>query len=254
MQTWGVDLSTSPSNTGVVSVSWSAGPLAVFERRRGRARTRAGLVDTIAATADSDWWAVDVPFGWPRHWGDFLQRHCEGPAQLPNAIADEARPWRTVARRVTDLEVVDRVYDDRTGTPGFSVSFDKLGATAAAWAWVEWELKRQHGLVIDRSGISDEVKVCETYPAAAWRKWFVSDNPSSAGAVMFRKALASVVEPADGNWEMTGHERDALVCALIARARALGLTQGPDPGQDEIAHQEGWIHLQRDGVGLEHLA
>ena len=40
---------------------------------------------------------------------------------------------------------------------------------------------------------------------------------------------------------------DAVLCALIARAAALGLTV-PPPDQDrERARAEGWIHLPRRG-------
>jgi Protein of unknown function (DUF429) len=255
MQTWGVDLSTTASSTGVVSISWLASDRATFQCHRDLTRTRSGLVEAIARTASQDWWAVDVPFGWPNGWGEFLQRHSQGPAELPNSAENVARPWQAVARRVTDLEVVGRTFaDGRKRTPGFSVSFDKLGATAAAWAWVEFELERSHGIVIDRSGMSDTVRVCETYPAAAWRKWFTSDNPSSAGTDNFREALAAVLEPADGDWTLSGHERDALVCAVVARARALKATQGPSRAQEQPAKREGWIHLQRDGVSIAALA
>lgn len=253
-RTWGVDLSTNPSNTGVVSIVWQQGKRGVF-RRFPEKRRRDDLVTSIAGTAARDWWAVDVPFGWPKHWGQFLVRHGLEASELPGASNDPERPWRSVARRLTDLEVAGRSFgDERRPTPGFSVSFDKLGATAAAWAWVEWELKRKHDLVIDRSGVGEEVKVCETYPAAAWRAWSLPNNPSSIGTRGFRAALEQIVEPADGEWEMTGHERDAIVCALVARARQRGLTREPTLDQVEDARAEGWIHIQRDDVSLTAIA
>jgi hypothetical protein len=46
---------------------------------------------------------------------------------------------------------------------------------------------------------------------------------------------------------------DALICALIARAAALGLTTPPSPGtQTERASVEGWIHLPTSDIpGLQ---
>jgi hypothetical protein len=40
---------------------------------------------------------------------------------------------------------------------------------------------------------------------------------------------------------------DAVLCALIARAAALGLTEPPPPDGLEPARVEGWIHLPRSG-------
>jgi len=254
-RTWGVDLSTNASSTGFVSISWPALGRGVFDRQPAGRRRRTDLVTAIAETAGNDWWAVDVPFGWPKQWGAFLVRHQRGATELPGASEDRDRPWRSVARRRTDIEIVGRDFPDaRRATPGFSVTFDKLGATAAAWAAVEWELSRTHNVTIDRSGVRDDVKVCETYPAAAWRTWSLHKNPSSIGSEGFRAALEGIIEPADGDWEMSGHDRDAVVCALVARARQLGLTRGPTSTQLEDALIEGWIHVQHDEVGLVDLA
>jgi hypothetical protein len=45
---------------------------------------------------------------------------------------------------------------------------------------------------------------------------------------------------------------DALVCSLVARAAALGLTQPPEPGEEaDRATREGWIHLPTNP--LSHL-
>lgn len=40
---------------------------------------------------------------------------------------------------------------------------------------------------------------------------------------------------------------DAVLCALIARAAALGLTEEPSAEDRELARAEGWIHLPRSG-------
>ena len=38
-----------------------------------------------------------------------------------------------------------------------------------------------------------------------------------------------------------------MLCALIARAAALGLTQSPPDEHLELVQPEGWIHLPRKG-------
>ncbi len=252
-RTWGVDLSTTPSKTGVVSVEWKAGRPGEFAWHRGEARTREVLVEKIAQTASSEWWAVDVPFGWPDGWAEFVTRHRTGPSALPPAPPGET-PWFQVARRVTDRVVTGPGFPDgRHRTPGFSVTFDKLGATAAAWASIECDLHRR-GIAIDRSGTGDAVKVCETYPAAAWRLWSQQDNPVSATIAVYKSVLDKVVSPSEGfSWEkLTDHERDALVCAVVARARALERTALPVDHLD-VAKQEGWIHLPLADVDLPEL-
>src|SRR5262249_14552833 len=66
--------------------------------------------------------------------------------------------------------------------------------------------------------------------------------------------LLSQLEEGLGGLELSGLQRDlagsdhncfdALVCSLIARSAALGLTQPPDGGeQADRATREGWIHV-----------
>jgi hypothetical protein len=237
-----------------VSVQWVTGEPGVFTCHRGNARHRDDLVDKIAETAGTDWWAVDVPFGWPDAWADFLSRHANGPAHLPPGPPDDERPWSGVARRATDRHVTGQRFTDRSPTLGFSVTFDKLGATAAAWSWIEWQLQSRHRLVIDRAGVTEKNKVCETYPAAAWRKWFTTGNPTSVSDEEFQGHLGAILRPDNGCWTITPHERDALICACIARARATDRTDPIPPNLLDQARREGWIHLQREDVTIANLS
>jgi len=41
---------------------------------------------------------------------------------------------------------------------------------------------------------------------------------------------------------------DALICALVARAAAVGVTTPPTEEQQAEAESEGWIHLPTDGA------
>ena len=44
-----------------------------------------------------------------------------------------------------------------------------------------------------------------------------------------------------------------MLCAVAARAAALGLTEPPGDAQRDLAEREGWIHLPADGVTLRAL-
>jgi len=175
MRTWGLDLATTPSNTGLVSIDWADGGR-VRAHRSGE-RTIEAIVDLISnsehredAAARGDYWAVDVPFGWPDGFGAFVATHHDGPtdvAQFGRTEPDSPRrPWQAVSHRVSDR----RVRDALKGVGGFDVSFDKLGATAAAWSVIEFQLAHR-GVRVDRSGLDPGARVVETWPAAAWRIW-----------------------------------------------------------------------------------
>ena len=64
------------------------------------------------------------------------------------------------------------------------------------------------------------------------------------------EAEAPWLEWAPGAWEAcvaSDDALDAVLCALIARAAALGLTAPPPAEELELARAEGWIHLPRKG-------
>ena len=48
--------------------------------------------------------------------------------------------------------------------------------------------------------------------------------------------------------EKSDHAFDALVCALVARAAAIGLTASPTEGDREAARVEGWIAIPGPGT------
>ncbi len=99
-----------------------------------------------------------------------------------------------VARRLTDRMVIDRELRKQWRVQGFSVSFDKLGATAVAWATIEWDLAHHHHIKIDRAGVSGHV--LETYPAAAWKRWGGVKPPAAMTWPELAEHLAQAVVPA----------------------------------------------------------
>ena len=250
MRSVGVDMSTSPSSTGWVVLHWDGLSPARVEEIHDRKRS--SIVEQIRARAQDEWWAVDVPFGWPVDFATWVADHSRGP--VPPALDIDGRHWSHLARRCTDEFV-----HAHNGTPGagFSVSFDKLGATAAAWASIEAALAAGNPpLTVDRAGCCDEdgdLPVVETWPSAAWRAFFREGdvdpgNPATMSPDSFRSALAGVVELTPdlyclGVNDRSAHYRDALVCALVARARSLGQTMLPTGEDRRVAEREGWVHL-----------
>lgn len=158
-------MSTSKAKTAAVALRWGPDEACVAAVRSPLASSE--IAPLIAEQAGS-WWAVDVPFGWPDAFADLVHnRHLR--ALAPDATPDEAnwQKWRTrtLAQRRTDAFCTE---DPRIRTRPLSVSFDRLGATAAVWTLIEARLK-QHGVEVDRAGIDGPV--CETYPRAVLAAW-----------------------------------------------------------------------------------
>jgi hypothetical protein len=252
--TYGLDMSTAPSNTGLVALQWSDVGPGLAKCLPASECTLDALALRIAdSTRAGAWWAVDVPFGWPDGFAEFLGQHRMGPASLPEGGAS---PWTPLARRATDRIVIDPQLPAHLRVSGFSVSFDKLGATAAAWAYVEQRLHNQHRIKLDRAGQSGTI--VETYPAAAWKRWGGRRPPAAISWEELAGLVSPVVLPETEEDAVrltkSPHLRDALVCALVARARSLGLTLCPPPTLAEQAGREGWIHLTAPGSDLADLA
>lgn len=271
MRTWGLDMSTSANDTGLVSIDWEERVATVTHRPRP---TRSLILALLRETARTEWWAVDVPFGWPVGFGEWLTDHARGPACMAaGRIEIDAPVWAPLARRRTDRVVCKRLGKQL----GFSVSFDKLGATAAAWAAIELS-QGISPLLFDRAGmlnpdgvVAREGRVVETWPSAAWTLFTdlptgVVLSPATASDEAFMGPLGPVLEigpelreilaPGDdasrGARARAGHVRDAIVCAMVARSRAFGRTEGPEPEDASAAEREGWIHLPKT-TGLTHL-
>src|SRR5262249_4679387 len=111
---------------------------------------------------------------------------------------------------------------------------------------------------VDRSG--DGLAV-EVYPAAALRLWGLParryKGPSAENGAR-RRALVAAFAAQTAAWlalddaqvEALGasdHLFDALVAAVVARARLLGRTIPVPNGAREAARLEGWIHLPEPG-------
>jgi predicted nuclease with RNAse H fold len=112
----------------------------------------------------------------------------------------------------------------------------------------------RRGARVDRAGTAG--LVAEVYPAAALRRWALwrpgkKDHDVRAGLLADLRVAAPWLDLDAGAAALCARSHDALdalVCALVARAVALGQTTGPKPQDAEAAAVEGWIHLPEDGL------
>lgn len=236
--TWGLDMSTSKVKTAAVALEWRSDGARLVAVHHPLAP--GDIAPLIGKNADS-WWAIDVPFGWPDAFVELMAwRH--NAALAPDCVPDEAswERWRTrtVAQRRTDEFLT---HDPRIRTRPLPASFQLLGATAAMWTLIESRLA-ERGVVVDRAGIDG--RVCETYPRAVLAAWGIRDVGKLDWARLQHYFPFLTTEPDVVAALATEDVCDAVVCAMAARARSIGVTLTP---REEIelaaARREGWIHV-----------
>ncbi len=144
-----------------------------------------------------------------------------------------------------------------------SVSVDKLGVLAIRGAGLLARLAEE-GRAVPRDGSG---AVAEVYPVYALIMWGIAPEGTykgkGEGAEAARGRVLAALEAGLG-LDLSGearrrcvaddHALDALISAVVARAVALGLTEGPATGDERaLAPVEGWMHLPRRGVGLDEI-
>ncbi|MGH2954090.1 MAG: DUF429 domain-containing protein [Solirubrobacterales bacterium] len=248
MKTLGIDLAAQPKNTAACLIEW----------RRGAAEV-ATLAsdwtddDLLAAADGCAKVGIDSPFGWPDEFVDALVAHHRGEAAWPGR--DESSPAEQDAfRRRLRFRATDRFCHER-GLRPLSVSTDRIGVTAMRCAQLLARLDAA-GKRVSRDGSGLAVEV---YPAGALSQWGLPFAGYKRGAgrdtlkSLTRSLLAKLPDlrltpERRAACETSDHCLDALVCALVARATALGLTLSPRTDEErERAPREGWIHLPAEG-------
>jgi predicted nuclease with RNAse H fold len=245
MRTVGVDLSVAEKGTALAAIEWE-------QESQDRARVgepSLGLGDEalLELLADAEWVAIDAPFGWPEPMVEAIHSY---------ATTDRwpAPPKPEFRYRGTDARVHDHVLAE-TGEKlwPLSPSTDRISLTAWRLAGLrEAAFARSH-IRFDRTGAD---RVLEAYPAAALLLWGLPRERYKASAEAREELLRAIEAEAPWlDWEPGAREAcvssddalDAVLCALLARAAALGLTEPPPPEQLELSRAEGWIHLPRKG-------
>jgi predicted nuclease with RNAse H fold len=240
VRTLGIDLAAQPANTSACTVDWGPGRPVVSHLRAGR--DDAALLEAIEA---ADKVAIDAPFGWPDEFVEAVSAH-HNRAGWPGGGQDQDLYRFQLSFRATDRRLIEQ-----GARRPLSVSTDLIGVVAMRCAFLLDRLAA-FGEPVDRAGSG---KVVEAYPAPALLTWGLSATgyKSRVGVTRLPELLSQLEEGIRGI-QMTSQQRelacsdhncfDALVCSLVARAAALGLTEPPEPGKEaDRAAREGWIHL-----------
>ncbi|MDO5628226.1 MAG: DUF429 domain-containing protein [Mobilicoccus sp.] len=244
MRTVGIDLAAETARTAMAVLIWADGRATVSE-------LHVGVDDEVIreAAREADKLGVDCPIGWPTAFVEVVTAHQRNTLSPP---VSSGRDWRrTLAWRATDVDV-----HARTGLTPLSVSADRIAHAAMRWAAIEAAL-REEGHDCNRSGTG---LIAEVYPAAALKLWGLPHRGYKRAAnVAARHGLVDLVLDAAPWLDLGPHEEtcrdsddalDAVLCALVARAVAVGLTHVAPA--DAPASIEGWIHLPT--TDLAHLS
>jgi hypothetical protein len=249
MDTLGIDLAAQDKKTAICTIRWTSGAASVEPPGVGPG----GGVDEealVAAVRSGSWLGIDSPFGWP--------------ATFVDAVSGYARrePWPDAPADVLRYRLTDRIVRDELRLSPLSVSSDLIGVTAWRCARL-LTLARAGREAADRTGRD---RIVEVYPGAALKRWGLDRRGyKTSGNAEKKKAQRSkrelLLDALDRSapwlrWEEDARERcvesddslDAFLCALIARAAAVGSTVWPETSEQwEAAEAEGWIHLPRAG-------
>lgn len=262
MRTFGIDLASQSANTAVCLIEWRDGGAAVVELARGTDRFGDRLSDErlLRAIAGDLYGpapamtAIDAPLGWPTLFAQVIADQ----AQWPDAL-EENPPG--LLRRATDIHV-----RDVTGKQPLAVTTERIAYAAIRANRILGALARTSNLAVDRSGMTGAI--CETYPDAALRQFGLwpkevaahvsykaKDDPDLRRQIvegLERRARWLAFEATDRSMLVASDDcLDALLCALVARARAKELTI--EPADTALASVEGWIHLPTSAGTLEDL-
>ena len=236
----GVDLAADPARTGIAVIREEPGRVVVERVDLGATDD-----DVLAVVRDAHRAGIDVPFGWPSPFVDYICAQATGQVTAPPSTDPAWR--RSMAQRTTDLHV-----RSRTGLIPLSVSTDRIAYPALRWAALESRLL-DAGLDVPRDGSG---RACEVYPAAALARWGLPHRgyKGSKNAIHRHNLVTRLVKHLPW-FEWSGHESmcraddnvlDAVVAALVAREVDLGSCEPSPPELASVVAREGWVWLPTD--------
>ncbi len=192
--------------------------------------------------------AVDIPFAWPRAFGEFVH-HWSAVEESPTPP-----PKDRFRYRITDLFV-----QQRTGKWPLSVSTNLFALGALHWAQIVHDHRLKKQIVVEqRPSNPDELPMLiEVYPGASIRALRCQEETTyKSNAAARRQLVRSILDRFQIECDQvqfdrivsTGkedHATDALIAAITA-LMFLGEIPGwrtytPDQSQLQDARQEGWI-------------
>ncbi|MDQ2654701.1 MAG: DUF429 domain-containing protein [Chloroflexota bacterium] len=228
MRTVGIDFASQPKNTALCEIVWDGSSATVVQVA---SPVTDELIRELVAGPPSRVFGVDIPFGWPTHFVQFVTAHMARVTPPPGVSSTQKR------LRATD-EFVWEVFRRQP----LSVSTDRIGIPAMRWA----SLMQEFG-VVNRAG---DGWFYEVYPAAARMSWGLppKDDAAALDLLMAECPLFFAAAELPHALLRSDHAFDALICALATRAAALGLTYPPPADVQDLAEVEGWIHAPRPGT------
>jgi len=231
MITVGIDLAAQAENTAACSILWRADVAEVQQ-----ITCNLNDADLLELVKTGNKVGIDVPLGWPSAFVQAVSNH-----QL-------FLPWPTNTTRELRYRKTDLFVIDKTGYHPLSVSTDRIGVASMRVASL---MTRMEG-PIERSGSGILVEV---YPAAALTRWDFDPHgyKGKKGKEIRQRLVADFVqrtrgwiripETSLGDCLESDNAFDALICALIARANDVGLTEPVPLDLSARANTEGWIAL-----------
>lgn len=261
--TMGIDLASQPAKTAVCLLRWDNGATPeLLMLARGKTDDGTPLhtkwLSTTAYGIRGDYGGtitkvgIDAPFGWPEPYLDAVAAWREAP-RWPIGLDDSLDQCR--------LRETDRAVHRRAKKWPLSVSSEKIALCAMRCAMLLTDIGAHHGdeaVARDGTGLC-----CEVYPDPALRYWTAGPPPvlrqresyKDKASEKRRELGDAIIKQLPITDEGALLDRlaaqddflDALICALVARAAEVGLTQGPETETEvERAPLEGWIHLPRE--------
>jgi predicted nuclease with RNAse H fold len=235
MKTAGVDLASKDADTATCIIEWSDGEATVSEliQNTGDA-TILELINSV------DKVGIDVPLGWPIAFVDAVGHYSAGgwwPSEYVHADNESYR------LRATDLWVKRNL--EKMSPLSVSTNFIAIPAMRAAALLPDGFARDGCGLVV------------EVYPAVALRRWefcwrgYKHKEHRAARETLvddFLKKTERWLNVTEEDAELCRQSDDAfdaLIAALVARAKACELTEPIPEEHCESARREGWIAVPR---------
>lgn len=228
MRTVGIDFASQPKNTALCEIVWDGSSATVVQVTTNVTDDQ---IRALVVNPPSRIFGVDIPFGWPSHFVQFVAAHM-ARVTPPSGVS-------TTQKR---LRATDEFIWHLLRRQPLSVSTDRIGIPAMRWA----SLMQEFG-VLNRAG---DGSFFEVYPAAARLSWGLPPQDDVAALDMLMAECPLFFASAEFPRVLlrSDHAFDALICSLATRAAALGLSYSPPVDLQEVAEVEGWIHAPFPGT------
>ena len=228
MRTVGIDFASQPRNTALCEIDWDDSPAKVVQVAT---HVSDDDIREVVLHGQERVLGVDIPFGWPIHFVQFVTAHLNGDT-LPRGVSSTQRRLRATDEFIWEI----------CRRQPLSVSTDRIGIPAMRWA-----LLMQEFAVTNRAG---DGFVYEVYPAAARLNWGLplKDNVAALDLIMAECPLTFISPDLHAVVLQSEHAFDALICALSTRAAVLDMTYPPPREMRKLARVEGWIHAPFPGT------